>query len=310
VKLSSLSQNALADALRSKGIGLQIGPFSVRIKSRIDYVTTSLLRLYANSNIVTDNGFHDFHVAIERPRGFRGLFKPQSLFFVDDDTPFKPLPLNQAYPFFEWGLNWCIAQYAHQFLILHAAVVEKDGIAAILPGNPGAGKSTLCASLVARGWRLLSDEMALIPANDNILTPIPRPVALKNNSIDLIKSFAPNVVFGDSYHDTAKGTIAHMQPPANSIERADEPAAPRLLIFPLFDSNADVSMTRYSKTQSFLKAVEYSFNYDFLGPDGFNRMNRLITACNCYNFTYPSVEAGLDGLTRLWEETLSSGDKP
>jgi predicted ATPase len=29
----------------------------------------------------------------------------------------------------------------------------------ILPAPPGSGKSTLCAALVTRGWRLLSDEL-------------------------------------------------------------------------------------------------------------------------------------------------------
>ncbi|HEB96542.1 MAG TPA: HprK-related kinase A [Sedimenticola thiotaurini] len=310
MKLSELTRQALAQALRREGIGLSIGPFSVRLRSRIGYVADSLHRLYADYPLADDHQFHDFHIAVERPRGIRHVISPQALFLVDGEPPFKPLPLNQAYPFFEWGLNWCVAQYAHQFLILHAAVVERDGIAAILPGSPGAGKSTLCASLVARGWRLLSDEMALIPRVTERLVPIPRPVALKNDSIDILKHFAPEQVFGDSFHDTAKGTVAHMKPPAESIRRAGEPAPPRLLIFPRFAKDTEMKLEPLSRGRSFLKAVEYSFNYDFLGADGFRRMDRLISACDCYDFNYPSLEAGLDGLTRLWERTLAAETAP
>src|SRR3546814_17273791 len=70
--------------------------------------------------------------------------------------------LGQALPMLEWGLNWCIGAHGHQFLIIHAAVIERNGLAAILPGAPGSGKSTLTACLVHNGWRLLSDAMALV----------------------------------------------------------------------------------------------------------------------------------------------------
>ena len=52
--------------------------------------------------------------------------------------------------------------HAHQYLIIHAAVVEKNGLAAILPAPPGSGKGTLTAGSVLSGWRLLSDELTLI----------------------------------------------------------------------------------------------------------------------------------------------------
>lgn len=307
MKLSELSHRELANALCHDGIGLSIGPFTAWINSRINYMTDSLCRLYGDYELLLGGGFFDFRVAMQRPRGLRSFVHQQSLFLMDGETPFKPLPINQAYPFFEWGFNWCIAQYAHNYLILHAAVVEKDGIAAILPGNPGAGKSTLCASLVANGWRLLSDEMALIPRDENCLIPVPRPVALKNNSIDLLKAFAPHAIFGDSFHDTAKGTVAHMKPSPESVQRSQEPALPGLLIFPRFDSQARATMTPVSKAQSFLKAVEHSFNYDYLGEDGFERMNRLISSCACFSFTYPSLEVGLEEFTRLWESELKDG---
>ncbi len=301
MNLSELNHRALADALRYEGLGLSIGPFDVLLRSRIDAVASTLQRLYADYPTTPAGGFHDFHVAVQRPRGLHRLYHPQALFLVDDDSPFKPLPLSQAYPFFEWGLNWCIAQYAHQFLILHAAVVEKEGMAVILPGSPGAGKSTLCASLVARGWRLLSDEMALIPRRGDALVPVPRPVALKNDSIDIIKRFAPEQVFGDSFHDTAKGTVAHMKPPAESVYRAGDTATPRLLIFPRFQTDEKPELRPLSRGRAFLKAVEYAFNYDFLGTEGFRRMDRLISTCDCHTFSYPSLEAGIEGINELWE---------
>jgi HprK-related kinase A len=80
----------------------------------------------------------------------------------------------------EWGMNWCIASHMHYYLMLHAAVLERDGHALIMPGDPGAGKSTLTAALMLDGWRLLSDEIALIDRNDGLLYGLARPVSLKN----------------------------------------------------------------------------------------------------------------------------------
>lgn len=45
----------------------------------------------------------------------------------------------------------------------------------MLVGTTGAGKSTLCAALCADGWRLLSDEMALIEPDTGRLRGMGRP---------------------------------------------------------------------------------------------------------------------------------------
>ena len=135
------------------GLTLQIGPFSVRVHSDIEDVALGIANLYSDYSMSEAVGFADFHVALNPPAGLRRWYQPQVNFYFDGHRPFKPLTYNQAFAFFEWGLNWCISTNVHHFLIVHAAVVEKAGMALILPGAPGAGKSTLCSGLVSRGWR-------------------------------------------------------------------------------------------------------------------------------------------------------------
>ena len=72
-----------------------------------------------------------------------------------------------------------------RYLIIHAAVVERNGFALLLPAPPGSGKSTLCAGLIHHGWRLLSDELALIDPETATLQAIPRPVSLKLSLIHI-----------------------------------------------------------------------------------------------------------------------------
>jgi len=159
---ADLSLRDLLGLLGGPGLNLRTGLFVNRIFSTIPSVGEGLRLLYADYPLSEANGFADFYVHLDRPRGLRRWFHPQVQFRFDVATPFKPLPLQHAFPMLEWGLNWCISSHCHQYLVIHAAVVEKDGHAMILPAPPGSGKSTLCAGLVARGWRLLSDELTLI----------------------------------------------------------------------------------------------------------------------------------------------------
>lgn len=91
------------------------------------------------------------------------------------------MPVGHAFPQLEWAMNWCISTQANFYLLLHSAVIERNGFAAIMPAPPGSGKSTLCAALINRGWRLLSDELALISLHDQNIYPLARPVGLKND---------------------------------------------------------------------------------------------------------------------------------
>lgn len=202
--ISSVAQRDIKTQLSREGIYFRTGPFVVHLKTRIEDIVNNFYALYAGYPLVKDDSYADFHVRIDMPVNIRRWLKPQVFFYLDEIIPFKPLPFNQAYPMLEWGLNWCIANHAHQYLIIHAAVVEKYGKAIIFPAQPGSGKSTLSAALVSRGWRLLSDELALLSLSQQLLVPLARPINLKNESIDIIKKFNPDSQLSGRYDDTNK----------------------------------------------------------------------------------------------------------
>jgi HprK-related kinase A len=186
-------------------------------------------------------------------------------------------------------MNWCVSHNAHVYLIIHAAVVEKHGCAVILPAPPGSGKSTLCAALVGRGWRLLSDEMTLVRPADCALVPLPRPVSLKNASIDIIRAFNQDAVLGPLVPNTTKGTIAHLKAPGASIARAGEPARPSRIVFPGYQAGAATSLTPLPKARAFMQVADNAFNYQVMGARGFEVLGRLIDACDCHEFRYSSL---------------------
>jgi HprK-related kinase A len=260
------------------------------LQTSISSVADSVKLLYADYPLVEQSEFADFHVNLALPRNLRRWFKPQVLFLFDGYSPFKPLPLAQAFPMLEWGLNWCVSKHANRYLIIHAAVVEKGGWAVIMPAPPGSGKSTLCAALISRGWRLLSDELALIRVGDGEIVPFPRPVSLKNESIDIIRHYEPGAIFSRKVVDTVKGAVAHMKVPADSIFRATEVVQKTRVIFPKYQTGATASLEVVPRSRAFMRVADNSFNYSLLGLDGFRTMANLIDASQCYDFTYSKLD--------------------
>lgn len=298
VRIAELGQSAVARHLRGEGLDLQCGPVVARIRTPVPRIATAVSRLYAAHEVAND-GFADFHVSVSPPRGVRRWWRPQVRFWFDQESPFHPLPANQAFPMLEWGLNWSIVTHLHDWLILHAAVVARDGRALILPAPPGSGKSTLCAGLVQQGWRLLSDELALIHRDDGAVVPLPRPVSLKNAAIQALQAFAPDIVLSEPVHDTVKGTVTHMQPPEPSVAAQHERSWPAWIVQPAFDPDGPDELRPAGRAETFMALAENAFNYNVLGTEGFDLLAATVDRCECFRLAYSSLAGSTGHLERL-----------
>lgn len=297
--LSELSEADVRARLLGAGLKLACGPFNFRILSPVDAIAEGLLLLYADHRIPAETEFIDFTVTIERSGGLRRLWRHQVKFAYDGTYPFVPMPLDHAFPLLEWAMNWCISTHADHYLLLHSAVIERQGCAAIMPAPPGSGKSTLCAGLVSRGWRLLSDELALLSLDDRLLTPLARPISLKNESLDVIRKFYPGAVLNQVTHDTTKGSVSHMKVPSAHLAQVDERARPRWVIFPKYVPGASAELRERSKAQSLLALGANSFNYGVLGLSGFEELSALVSNCDCYDFAYSQLDQAVAAFDAL-----------
>lgn len=283
-------------------LSFRTGPFVVALVTDYPPLIETLALLYPGTAVAPDAVIHSFHIQVRRPWGPRRWWRQQISFLVDEGAPFDPYPLDHAFPLFEWGLNWCIAMRAHQYLMLHSAVVERGGRTLILPALPGSGKSTLCAALALRGWRLLSDEFGLFDLECRRLVPLPRAVPLKNESIGVIQAFAPGACLGPLFPKTRKGDVAHLRPPGDSLTRQDELAAPGWIVFPRFQPGRPVAFEALTKSLAFVRLAQNSFNYAFLRGDGFDALTDLVGRCDCFSLDFPSLEEALPVLDRACRE--------
>ena len=297
--LSDLPAKDVSDQLRSYGLVINTGPFNFRILSTIESVAEGLRLLYSNYLLAAPGAFVDFTVTLAPSCGIRRWLRPQVKFIYDGQHPFIPLPIDHAYPLLEWAMNWCISTHAHHYLTLHAAVIERNGFAVIMPAPPGSGKSTLCAGLVNRGWRLLSDELALISLADGLIAPLGRPISLKNQSLEVIREFVPGALLNKVTHDTSKGSVSHMKVPAGHVERIQDRARPRWVIFPKYVPESSAELTPRSKANSMLELGRNSFNYTVLGLTGFEILADVISASDCYDFRYSQLDEAVSVFDQL-----------
>ena len=297
--IAQLGEKELIRRLAGAGLRLRTGPVVTSIQSRLPAVAAGIALLYADHPVEEPEGFADFHVRIALPRGLRRWLKAQVLFRSDGSPPFHPLPVDQAFPMLEWGLNWCVSSHCHQYLIVHAAVLERSGGALLLPGPPGSGKSTCCAGLVSRGWRLLSDELTLVDPPSAAVAPLPRPVSLKNASIDIVRGILPAAVLSPTVRDTLKGSVAHLKPPTDSVRRATEPARPRWIVLPHYQAGAPARLKPLPKGRAFMQLADSAFNYSLHGRNGFDVLAQIVEACTCYELVYGDLEDALRIFERL-----------
>lgn len=299
--LGQLTAADLARRLAGDGLAWRTGPFNVRVRSPLPAVHEAIALQYGRHPLAGDDAFCDCTIEVAPPPGLRRWLRPQVRVRFDGRTLFEPLPVDQAYALLEWTLNWWVSSHAHHWLLLHAAVVERDGRAVVLPAEPGAGKSTLCAGLVQRGWRLMSDEMALISLDNGELHALARPISLKNASLDVIRAFAPGAVLGREARDTAKGTVAHLRPKPDDVDRAGVTARPRWVVFPRYAAGEPAALEPMAKADAMMEIGRHSFNYALLGGDGFDALAALVTASDCHRFRYSRLDdaiAVFDALAR------------
>ena len=174
-----------------------------------------------------------------------------------------------------------------------------------MPAPSGSGKSTLCAALLFRGWRLLSDELAIITPASSLLVPLPRAVSLKNASIEVMQRFAGDKVrFGSIVHDTTKGRVGHFAAPSDAVRRADELAAPGWIVFPRYEAGAPANLAPLPRGQALMRLVENAFNYNVHQRGGFEALANLVQASACRTFHYSDLDEAAALFQRMADGAL------
>lgn len=301
MRVKDLPLPALARSLRGGGLHLCTGAFTAHLQIQTPTLIDEFVQMYGDYPLVEPAGIDDFHVRIGPPSLLRRFVAPQVVNWVDDEQLIEPLPLDQAFPCLESALNLAVAYLDVAPLVVHSAVLERDGRALVMPAPSGSGKSTLCAAMSWRGWRLLSDEMAVFCFDTGRLLANPRPVSLKNQAVEVMRAFEPRACFSRVYGNTSKGDIAYMRAPEDAVTRAHESAAPGLLVAPMFRAGAALSIREMDRTEAFRWLTDNAVNYASLLQHGFDTVTHFIENAGLYSLTYSNLEEAIGAIQQLHE---------
>ncbi|GAB4436998.1 MAG: hypothetical protein Kow0031_18810 [Anaerolineae bacterium] len=190
-----------------------------------------------------------------------------------------------------------LADRSHGGLLFHAGAVERQGRGLILPGTMGAGKTTLTAWLLTRGFNYLSDEMVFVGQGEERLQPLPRPLNLKRPSRAVL---APWLDFEARAGQIISTDFIDLLPPAllNPATRLSRPPL-RLIIFPRYQSGAEFRLEALSKAQAGAALMQCLINARNLPGHGFDEIGRLARLAPAYRLTYAHFEQLGDSLESL-----------
>ncbi|MBS0643741.1 MAG: hypothetical protein U1E70_16100 [Acetobacteraceae bacterium] len=140
-------------------------------------------------------------------------------------------------------LIWHRALLADTYLLdFHAGVVAGSDGCVLLPGVPGAGKSTLTAALVNAGCTYFSDEVGIL-GFDLMLRPFPLPLAPKIEGLRPLLSMFPSLATAPVHLRSGDAKrIVYLPPPADRVAPATARAKAHALIFPRYTAGAATSV--------------------------------------------------------------------
>lgn len=304
--IGDLQTNEIAQALEGNGVWLDIGAAVVHVQSDASALPSQLQAVYRHFPFVDQSDWADVHCRLHQGAGLRRWIRPQVRFSSDGRGIFSPFPADSPLPMFEWGCNWLIGQRTHHLLLMHAAALERDGRALLLPALPGSGKSTLATALTLRGWRLLSDEFGAFDPTTGLVKPMLKPPALKNQSISVIRQFEPAVCLGPEFHRTRKGTVAHLVPDSNAVARRHEGARPAAVVMPRWEAGSPTICKPVDPNVAFSALAFNAFNYQVLGEAGFEAVLSISRASVAWELTYSDLDDAIRWLDDEWRGIVAS----
>ncbi len=194
-------------------------------------------------------------------------------------------------PHLEWALNVAVARYLPDYYQVHAAAVCHGGAGVILPGSPGSGKSTLAAGLLARGWKYLSDEFALIEPESRLLMPYPKAICVKAGSFRVLGDMGLPLDLDRILHKGSKGPVSLLDPLAVRGDAVAACSRPRFIVFPRYVPGASPTIESMSPARAAFELIQVSFNFAKFRTSGFALVAGLCRRATCLSLTCGDLPA-------------------
>lgn len=127
-----------------------------------------------------------------------------------------------------------------------------------------------------------------------------KPVALKNQSIEVIRAFASHARFGPEVPKTRKGRVAHMAANDDAVARRREAARPGAIVLPKWEAGSPTRWEPLAQHVAFPALAFNAFNYTVLGAVGFGAAVALVRQCPAWQLVYSDLDDAIATIDAAW----------
>jgi len=197
---------------------------------------------------------------------------------------------NRVFPFVEWGINLRIMDTRNEYLQFHAASMSFQGRGFIFAGDSGCGKTTLAAILMARGWRYLCDEFALVDMDGLYLQPFPKALCIKAGSNPVIRRLGLPFARRRDYIKASKGRVGYVSPYGAGADAIGEPTPVRVVVFPRYHPESRPQLRRVSRGSAAVRLFQQCFNRDRFPDAAIPVITKLVSEAECFELEVGAAE--------------------
>lgn len=180
-----------------------------------------------------------------------------------------------------------LAERSEGGLLFHAAAVARQGQGLLLPGAIAAGKTTLAAWLLTRGFDHLTDEIVYIPHGATTIQGFGRPLNIKKAAWTALRPYIADEQ-AESRLDSADSYL--LPPQALGARAIAEPLPLAAILFPRYQAESELVFEAVSPARAGLMLMETLVNARNLPGRGFGEVVRLCRATPAYALRYSHFE--------------------
>lgn len=183
----------------------------------------------------------------------------------------------------------------------HAGLLSDGDKLLMLPGEQGAGKSTLTAGLMESGLEYFTDEVALFNPSDAEIRPFPIAICSKSSAWELLSSRFPQLALSPTYSRLDGKAVKYMTPSVDPFDPSyDRPLPVKYLIFPKYDAAFETELRAIRPNEALTRLFDQCLAIKkTLDVSSVALLIDWIRTVECYELPNNSLDASIEKIAEL-----------